>query len=86
MDSFDLRETIVPFSLLQITNHFRQMSSGDVIEIIVRDATIVSNLKCILPESEYELTHMGNLDGDSQDFLIHLKRKPSLQSKGGNHG
>ena len=85
MDSFDLRETVIPFSLLQITNHFKQMKSGDVIEIIFRDANIVRDLNSILPESEYELIHMGNPEGDHQDFVMQLKRKPSIQSKGGNY-
>jgi len=86
MDSFDLRETIIPFSLLQITNHFKRMKPGEVMEIIASDASIVRDLKSILPELEYELIHMENLDEDRSDFLMRLKRKPSLQSKGGNHG
>jgi len=85
MESFDLRETIIPFSLLQITNHFKQMKSGDVIEIILRDTNVVRDLKSILPESECELIHMGNFKGDPPSFLMRLKRKPLSQSKGGKH-
>ena len=86
MDSFDLRDTIIPFSLLQITNHFKQMKPGEIFEVIVSDESIVRDLKSILPELEYELVHMENLDEDHPDFLIRLKRKQSLQSKGGIHG
>jgi len=86
MDSFDLRETIIPFSLLQITNHFKRMKPGEVIEIIANDASVVKDLKSILPELEYELTQMENLNGKHSDFLMQLKRKPPIQFKGGNHG
>ena len=54
MVTFDLRETIIPFSLLQICNYFKQMKVGDVIEILSPDAGIEKDLKCILPDSDCE--------------------------------
>ena len=50
MGSFDLRDTIIPFSLLQITNHFRQMDPGEVLEVIGDDESIAADLKSLLPE------------------------------------
>ncbi len=49
MESFDLRDTIIPFSLLQIANYFQQMAVGEEIEIFGNDPGIARDLKNILP-------------------------------------
>ena len=49
MQSFDLRDTIIPFSLLQIANHFQRMKPGDEIEVIGNDPGIESDIRKILP-------------------------------------
>jgi len=54
MKSFDLRETLIPFSMLQVVNHFAKMKIGDEMEIIGDDAEIYQDIKSILPVSVYE--------------------------------
>ena len=85
MESFDLRETIIPFSLLQITNHFKRMKPGQVVEIIGSDASVAADLKSILSAREYEMVEIENLASDGPDFRMRLKKKStsSLYTKGG---
>ena len=85
MGAFDLRDTIIPFSLLQITNHFRRMAAGEVLEIIGCNDGILSDLKRLLPASEFELTDIRTLGGDTSDFRLRLRKieAPSHQPEGG---
>jgi TusA-related sulfurtransferase len=84
MGSFDLRDTIIPFSLLQITNHFRQMDPGEVLEVIGDDKSIAADLKSLLPALEYEFMGIENLGADGADFRLQLRKvKPSPPIKGG---
>lgn len=55
MDTFDLRGTIIPFSLLQISNHFNRMQPGEIFEVVGVDAAIENELRCILPARAYEI-------------------------------
>ena len=85
MGAFDLRDTIIPFSLLQITNHFKRMATGEVLEIIGCDDGILSDLKRLLPASEFELTDIRALGEDTSEFRLRLRKtkRPSHQAKGG---
>jgi TusA-related sulfurtransferase len=74
METFDLRETIVSFSLLQLTNHFRKMNPGDIVEIFCTDKNIAEDLKCLLPEQSYEFIRIENVDKNSSDLRIELKK------------
>jgi len=74
MKTFDLRETIISFSLLQLTNHFRKMNPGDIVEIFYSDKNIAEDLKCLLPEQSYEFIRIENVNQDSSDFRIELKK------------
>jgi TusA-related sulfurtransferase len=71
---FDLRETIASISLLQITNYFKKMNDGEVIEIIFTDPSIAEDLKCILPELSYELIKIEENSEHHPEFRIHLKK------------
>ena len=44
MDVFDLRETLIPFSLLQVTNAFKAIGPGEVMEIVAGDVGIATDL------------------------------------------
>ena len=74
MVTFDLRETIIPFSMLQICNYFKQMKTGDVIEIISFDAGIEKELKCILPESACETTFKPLPTTERTEYCIYLRK------------
>ncbi len=74
MESFDLRDTIISFSLLQITNHFKKMNPGEVMEIIGNDKRVTNDLKCLLPELEYEMVDIKTLNINRPDFRMQLKK------------
>lgn len=74
MTTFDLRETIIPFSLLQISNHFKRMKPGEVIEILCCDDRIARDLKCILPRLEYEIVFFESPETGRTEYSICLKK------------
>jgi TusA-related sulfurtransferase len=74
MVTFDLRETIIPFSMLQICNHFKQMKTGEVIEIISFEAGIEKDLKSILPESACETTFRPLSTAERKEYSIYLRK------------
>ena len=86
--TFDLRETLIPFSLLQITNAFRQMPSGEEIEIVAggddTDLAVFKDILRILPRTEYELISQEKVTGDDplRRLRLRKKSKPTPQLKG----
>jgi TusA-related sulfurtransferase len=53
--SLDLRNLIIPFALLNATEAFRQMKSGETMEILVGDPDTKEDLLKVLPSSLYNL-------------------------------
>lgn len=78
MQTFDLRETIISFSLLQLTNHFRKMNPGDSVEIYCSDESIPEDLKRLLPERSYAFTTIEKIKEGGSDFRIELKKIKAL--------
>jgi len=92
MLTFDLRETLIPFSLLQVTNLFREMKPGEEMQIVAgvshSDAAILRDVMLILPRTDYDLIAKENLDGDDPVTRLRLRKKKPLtthQPKGGHH-
>jgi TusA-related sulfurtransferase len=75
METFDLHDTIVSFTLLQIANHFQRMKSGDEIEVIGNDPGIQRDIKKILPSSEYRVVAVDKKQDNSRNFRLRLKKK-----------
>ena len=75
MDSYDIRDTIIPFSLLQVTNRLRQMKLGERLEIIYSDPGIEIDLKSLLPQSEYRMTIAGTSMSNQKDFQMTIQKK-----------
>ncbi len=72
MKSFDSRDTIAPFFLLEVSNACRQMEPGEKIEIIASDANITKDLRCILSACQHELTMVEQKDNAGNAFQIWL--------------
>ncbi len=92
MLTFDLRDTLLPFSLLQITNLFREMKPGEEMQIFAGvshiDATILRDVMLILPQTDYDLIAKENLDGEDPVTRLRLRKKEPLttnQQKGDHH-
>jgi len=81
MVSFDLRETLIPFSLLQIATAFRAMKPGEEMEVVSgvapTDRAILKEVIRILPQADYDLiTGKTPMSGDPVTRL-RLKKKKS---------
>jgi TusA-related sulfurtransferase len=72
---FDLREAIIPFTLLRITNFFHGMPEGETIEIIGNDEGVAGDLKQILSASACEWIPCEDPLPCDADFHL-LVRKP----------
>jgi TusA-related sulfurtransferase len=75
MESFDLRGTIIPFSLLQITNRFQQMEVGEEIDVFGNDAGIARDLTIILPASEAMIRAVETFKKGSPPFRWRIKKR-----------
>ncbi len=92
MLTFDLRETLIPFSLLEITNVFRGMKPGEEMEIFAGithiDAAILKDVLLILPQTDYDLISRENRVGDNPVTRLKLRKKETINNayqKGDHH-
>jgi TusA-related sulfurtransferase len=84
MRSFDLRNTLGPFSILEVVNHFTRMELDEEMEIICDDAEIYKDIKSILPASTYRFVSEESEMPDEGDFRVKLRKiKSTLKPKGG---
>ena len=74
METFDLRDTIIPFSLLQIANYFQHMKLGEEIEIYGNDAGIAQDLKNILPASAVTICPVDTSADERPRYRWRLKK------------
>jgi TusA-related sulfurtransferase len=72
----DLRGAIIPFSLLKVSQVFKIIKPGELIEILYSDPDIRNDLLKILPESSYELTLMEELE---EDYFYRIQLKKSFK-------
>lgn len=74
METIDLRETVIPFSLLKIAYHFKRMKIGDAMEIIGTDREVIRDLKSVLRAGNYKL-HIVDIAGPPDPyFKLHIKK------------
>ena len=73
----DLRGAIIPFSLLKVSQVFKIIQPGEMLEILCSDPDTRIDLLKILPESAYELTLMKELE---EDYFYRIQLKKSFQS------
>ena len=69
----DLRGVIIPFSLLKVSQVFKTIKPGELLEILYSDPDTQKDLFKILPESSYVLTLMEELEED-YSYRIQLKK------------
>jgi TusA-related sulfurtransferase len=83
MITFDLRETLSPFSLLQVANEFREMKPGQEIEIFAGvspiDAAILKDVLLILPRTDYDLISRESRVNDAPVTRLILRKKQPLK-------
>ncbi len=75
MKRFDMRDAIIPFSLLQATNYFQKMQSGDIMEIICNDKEPIADLQSILPAGRFHASvSLHRCDGQTGYRLVLQKQ------------
>jgi tRNA 2-thiouridine synthesizing protein A len=75
----DLRGTIMPFSLLKISQALRVIEPGDSLEVLWSDPDTPADLFKILPHNAYELVGMDRVEEkDSYFRLMLLKRSVAV--------
>jgi TusA-related sulfurtransferase len=72
----DLRGAIIPFSLLKVSQVFKILKPGELLEILCSDPDTRIDLFKILPESSYELTLMEELE---EDYFYRIQLKKSFK-------
>jgi len=72
MDIFDLRNGIVPFSLLDIRQRFKEMRPGDSLMVLWNDAAAVDDLMRVLPAACLEIVSKSEIPEPSGGFRMEL--------------
>jgi len=76
----DFRGQITSMSLLELTELFREMGVGDVVEIVAEERQIVADIFKVLPAIFYELLDMEEQD-DVHRIQIKKIKKYKAQNK-----
>ena len=74
MVSFDIRNALIPFSLLKISNAFKSMRPGEVMEVIANDVAIADDLQRLLPESGQIIMASQAMGPEGPVFRFSLKK------------
>ncbi len=74
MQQIDLRGSMVPFTLLKISNTFRTLKKGERLEILLSDSDALNDLVRIIPESSYSLLLQEDLEEEDLGIRIQLKK------------
>ncbi len=80
MDTFDLRDTIIPFSLLDIRQRFREMRPGDSLVVLWSDPAAADDLMRVLPAACLEIVSKGEIpepSGGCRLELIKTRMEPT---------
>jgi TusA-related sulfurtransferase len=82
MDTFDFRNAIVPFSLLDLRQHFKEMRPGDSLEVLWSAPSAADDLLCVLPPACLEIVSTGEIldpsGGGIRVELIKTRMEPLL--------
>jgi hypothetical protein len=75
MHTFDLRGTIISFSLLEISHRFKLMKEKDIVEVLWEDPDTRSALFKILPAASYDIIRDEKIEGSNAGFRVRLQKK-----------
>jgi TusA-related sulfurtransferase len=81
--AIDVRNHLLPFSLLQICRAAKRMGSGEALEVWGCNPDLVRDLGRIFSAPDYQVQRKGDIQNDSKDFRLEIRkcvRKPSRSS------
>ena len=73
--TLDLRGTIPPITLLKISQVFREMKVGEVLEILCRDLETRRDVFKVLPPFSYDLIMMETKKDESDYIRVQMQKK-----------
>lgn len=77
MHKLDLRNSLAPFSLLEISNVMKRMKTGEILEVLGDEPSIRTDLKKIIPDASYEMLGIEtHSEGDDQYRMLLKKKNP----------
>lgn len=85
METFDLRNAILPFSLLDIRHRFKQMRRGDIIVVLWSDPAAADDLMRVLPAACFEVVSRGEIAESPPGWrleLVKTRLEPAPAPKG----
>jgi TusA-related sulfurtransferase len=71
----DLRGTLMPFSLLKISQALRGIEPGDSLEVLWSDPDTPVDLFKVLPQNAYELVGMDRIEERDPYFRLMLLKR-----------
>ncbi|MCP4113880.1 MAG: hypothetical protein GY737_00465 [Desulfobacteraceae bacterium] len=74
----DLRGGISPFTLLKVSDTFRQMRKGEVLEVLWSNPETSSQIKKILPRDSWEVVGTEEIRKKESWFSIQLKKTTGI--------
>jgi len=74
MRSLDIRSMIQPFSYLIVSNAFKEIPTGETLEILMSGPNDAANLLKILPAASYVMVPMEEQKGTDAGFRLQLKK------------
>jgi TusA-related sulfurtransferase len=74
MRSLDIRSMIQPFSYLIVSNAFKEIPTGETLEILMSGPNDAADLLKILPAASYVMVPMEEQKGADAGFRLQLKK------------
>ena len=71
----DLRGAIIPFTLLKVSQVFKSIHPGDILEVLWNDPDTPTDLFKILPEACFELIDIKLIEGKDEFYRLEIKKK-----------
>jgi TusA-related sulfurtransferase len=72
MHKFDLREAITPFAYLKVSQAFRDMEPGDILQVVGDDPKTREEIFKVLQTANYTVV---NTEVDNDFYSIYLRKE-----------
>jgi len=80
MQILDLRGFITPFTLLKVSNTFKEMSVGGTLEVLWSNSETSSDLFKVLPASSFEVIVMEEVESKGEPYYrAKLKKETCIK-------
>jgi len=70
----DLRGLLIPFTLLKVSQAFREIEAGETLEVLWGEPQVPVELYKVLPEFSYEVVLTETVEGDNSCRVLLRKR------------